>query len=357
MNSASEKWHEICFLLSGNINATATEKEFENQVVRAIEVLGWREFKGEIARQPTIQIGSQSSIRPDLIIFNQERKALVVIEVKKPAQNIAGDDTIGQLRSYMRQTKSDFGFLISNDLRIYYDGSLNPQSDSLFLEKIPFDKSSPEGSSFVENFSRDSFLRNEYVQYLQRLIKKFSQKRETNKLIDTLLSEATKEKIYQFLEMTYADFGSEIFSDALKQVIIEIKPVQVHEKQKDYPTKRLVRAEPVAKKMIQSEYSSKDFARIPFETNKETRLRHIYTVLYFMKGGHKFPSAVKETMQHFPEVQDYQTISDKCARGFAGNVDTFVQWYESGEILNRLSEKFRLSAHDYEIFQQLLESK
>ena len=107
-SSATEKWHEICFHLCDNVNPTTPEKDFENQVVRAIEVLGWREFKGEIARQPTIQIGSQSSIRPDLIIFNQERKALVVIEVKKPAQNIAGDDTIGQLRSYMRQTKSDF---------------------------------------------------------------------------------------------------------------------------------------------------------------------------------------------------------------------------------------------------------
>ena len=225
-DSVSEKWHEFCFHLSDNITPIATEKEFENQVVRAIEILGWREFKGEIARQPTVQIGRQSAIRPDLVIYNQERKALIVIEVKRPAQNIPGDDSIGQLKSYMRQMKSDFGLLIGNDLRIYYDGSLNPQSDPLHLETIPFDKNSSAGKLFVEIFNRDSFVENEYRQYLEGKIKKFNQKREISRLIEILLSEATKEKIGKFLEMTYADFGSEIYSAAMKEVSIDIRRIQ-----------------------------------------------------------------------------------------------------------------------------------
>ena len=48
MNDYSEKWDEICFLLSDNIKQSLLERDFENQVVRAIEVLGWREFKNEI---------------------------------------------------------------------------------------------------------------------------------------------------------------------------------------------------------------------------------------------------------------------------------------------------------------------
>lgn len=225
-NSASEKWHEVCFLLSDNVNQTSTEKEFENQVVRAIEVLGWREFKGEIERQPTVQMGRQSAIRPDLIIYNRERKALIVIEVKRPAQNIRGDDSIGQLLSYMRQMKADFGFLIGNDLRIYYDGSRNPQSDPLLLEKFSFDKNSSAGISFVEMFNRDSFLKNEYAQYLEVKIKGFNQKREINKLIGILLSDVTKEKINKFLETEYSDFGSEICSMAMEEVAIDIRRVQ-----------------------------------------------------------------------------------------------------------------------------------
>jgi hypothetical protein len=225
-NSLSERWHEFCFLLSDNISATATEKEFENQVVRAIEVLGWREFKGEIERQPTVKMGRQGILRPDLIIYNQKHKALIVIEVKRPVQNITGDDSIGQLMSYMRQMKSDFGLLIGTDLRVYYDGSLNPQSDPLLLEKIPFDKNSSSGESFVENFNRDSFLENEYKQYLEGKIKKFSQKKEIEKLIETLVSEETKQEINRFLEKLYPDFGPETYSAAMKEVSIDIKRIQ-----------------------------------------------------------------------------------------------------------------------------------
>jgi len=76
-----------------------------------------------------------------------------------------------------------------------------------------------------------------------------------------------------------------------------------------------------------------------------------------MKQGFDFPSATHQTLKLFPEVQDYQTISDKCGRGFAGSVDTFVSWFSSRQILNKLVEKFSLSDHDYSIFKELLRQK
>ena len=72
-----KKWDEICFLLSDNINQNLSERDFENQVVRAIEVLGWREFKNEIERQPTIQLGREGTLRPDLIIYGNDKKSLI----------------------------------------------------------------------------------------------------------------------------------------------------------------------------------------------------------------------------------------------------------------------------------------
>lgn len=324
-NSASEKWYEICFHLSDNINPATTEKDFENQVVRAIEVLGWREFKREIARQPTIQIGSQLSIRPDLIIFNQEPKPLIVIEVKKSAQNIARDDTIGQLRSYMRQTKSDFGFLISNELRIYYDGSLNPQSDSLLLEKIPFDKSSPAGRLFVENFSRDSFMRNDYLNYLQGCINKFSQKRETNKLIDILLSEATKEKIHQFLEVTYADFGSEIYSAALKEVSIEINRLQNHYKQPSELFKKRPKTLQQNRSLGRKGYDQLTDYLIP-------AIRLIKTGLNHTDAFHQIAKKLGVT---------YQTVNAQCTVRL-GHISTeqFVELIKSNKIKSFLKQIF-----------------
>jgi hypothetical protein len=93
---------------------------------------------------------------------------------------------------------------------------------------------------------------------------------------------------------------------------------------------------------------------IPFDSHVQTRLRHIYGVLYFMKQGLDFPSATHQTLKLFPEVQDYQTISDKCARGFAGNVETFISWFHSRKMLDRLVGKFSLSDHDANIFKKLL---
>src|SRR4030042_3124588 len=150
MNNYSEMWAEFCFLLSRNISLNTSEKDYENQVMRAIEVLGWREFKNEIERQPNVQIGREGTLRPDLIIYGNDRRALIVVEVKRPSENITRDNIMGQLRSYMRQMRADIGFLIGADLRIFYDGQSNPHSDPLLLEKIDFEESSEEGINFLQ---------------------------------------------------------------------------------------------------------------------------------------------------------------------------------------------------------------
>jgi hypothetical protein len=79
---------------------------------------------------------------------------------------------------------------------------------------------------------------------------------------------------------------------------------------------------------------------LDFDNSARETLRQIYSVLYFMKC-HKadFPAAVLATMKVF-DVKDYQTVCDKCARRFAGTVDTFKTFYEDGEIQQRLNDKF-----------------
>jgi hypothetical protein len=224
----------------------------------------------------------------------------------------------------MRQTKSDFGFLISNELRIYYDGSLNPQSDSLLLEKIPFDKNSPAGRLFVENFSRDSFLRNEYVQYLEGWIKKFSQKREINKLVEILLSEATKGKIYQFLEMTYADFGSEIYSAALKEVSIEVKRPQIIEKH----------APELPKKPPKTLQLNK-----PVRKGYEQLTDYLIPAIRLIKSGVQHPDAFRRIADNLGVSK--QTAQAECTvRLDHISTDKFVELINTGKIKSVLKEKF-----------------
>jgi hypothetical protein len=363
MNDYSEKWDEICFLLSDNIKQSLLERDFENQVVRAIEVLGWREFKNEIERQPTVQLGREGTLRPDLIIYGNDRKSLIVVEVKRPVEDISRDYVIGQLRSYMRQMKSDFGFLMGSNLRVFYDGPLNPHSDPILLERIEFEKQSEKGITFVRLFNKESLAENRHDEYLKSKLHKFNKKREVSSLIQKLISFEIKQKVVGYLRNEFPDTDDETFSDALQQVRIEIsrkeeikQQITATEKQKRTPRRKIVRHQIKRSnhQSIESVSTSAKIASIPFESHLEIRLRHIYGVLYFMKQGLDFPTATHQTLKLFPEVQDYQTISDKCARGFACNVDTFISWFSSGQMLNKLVEKFNLSDHDHQIFKELL---
>lgn len=131
-----DTWEEICFILSKNVNQNIAEKEFENEVIRAIEKLGWLEYRGDIKKQPSLTLGRQSSIRPDIVIYGQQNEALIVVEVKRPVEDLSRYDSIEQLKSYMRQVKADFGLLIGRDIRIYYDGVSNPQNEPLLLDSV-----------------------------------------------------------------------------------------------------------------------------------------------------------------------------------------------------------------------------
>ncbi len=363
MNDYAEIWDEICFLLSDNIKQSLSERDFENQVVRSLEVLGWREFKNEIQRQPSIQLGREGVLRPDLIIYDEDKKPLIVVEVKRPVEDISKDYVIGQLRSYMRQIKSDFGFLIGSDLRVFYDGQENPYSDPILLEKIEFKKQIEQGIAFVELFNKESMKENKYIKYLKDKLHKFNKKKEVNSLIHKLTSFEIKQKIIGFLRNEYPDTDDETFSEALQKINIQISQKVEHEQKtitentrektfnKDlaYRSKKYVKSQ-TNDKVI----SSEKIAMIPFESHLERRFRHIYGVLYYLNQNHDFPSATHQTLKLFPEVKDYQTISDACARRFAGKVDTFVHWFQTKQILSKLREKLDLSDNDYKIFKKLL---
>ena len=212
-----ETWKEICFILSGQINIS--ESVYEQKVIMALEKMGWSQFQGEINQQPSLPVGSHSTIRPDIVIYRPKGNALVAIEVKKPADKITGFE---QLKSYMRQTKSDFGLLVGEEIRVYYDGRGNPHSEPLQLEKISFKPDSSAGQRFVEIFTKSNFLDENYRSYLEKKISRFNEKQEIDKLRKNICSDATKEKIVEFLTSEYAESGQDIVSEAMKDLKLKL---------------------------------------------------------------------------------------------------------------------------------------
>jgi len=219
-----ELWEEICFLLFDNVSSNITEKDFESNVIRSIEKLGWREFKKEIKRQPIIPIGRQGSLRPDVAIYNSTGEAVIVIEIKRPTEDISKDDSINQLKSYMRQLKSDFGLLIGKEIRIYYDGNLNPQPEPLLVDKISYDKTSQKGIKFSEIFHKDNFILNLHEDFLKEKISKFNKQREIEKLTKIITSNTMKDKIIDFLKNELTDFSDDVFMAAIDNLKIQIIP-------------------------------------------------------------------------------------------------------------------------------------
>lgn len=217
-----EIWHEICFLLSDNINTKILEKDFESQIVRAIEKLGWREFTGEVKRQPELKIGRSINIRPDIAIYGVNNEALVMIEVKRPTENISKEEPADQLISYMLQTQAEFGLLIGSSIRLFYNGKENPQRRPILLDRIPFDNQSEEGLRFVSIFERDTFLKRKNKEYINLLIERFIAGRNIKKLKEIILGEDTRLKIISYLKSEFSEYGSDVIEGAFSDLKIDI---------------------------------------------------------------------------------------------------------------------------------------
>lgn len=77
-----EIWKELCFHLSDKINPNINENIFEQKVLFTLEkLLGWSQFKGEIKVKPSLQIGSQNFITPDIVVYTPDNKTVVVLEM------------------------------------------------------------------------------------------------------------------------------------------------------------------------------------------------------------------------------------------------------------------------------------
>ena len=155
---AQEIWAEICFLLSEDLPPNISESLFEQRVLLVLEKLGWSQFRKQIELHPSLPIGRQATIEPDIVMLDEQGRPQIVVEVKRPAEPIAETRYTQQLTSYMRQTKAQYGLLVGSEVRIYYDGPANPSPDPLLLESIQFRHDSSKGLDFVSFLEHAQFL-------------------------------------------------------------------------------------------------------------------------------------------------------------------------------------------------------
>jgi hypothetical protein len=216
-----EVWNEICFILSDSVKKDIAEKDFENQVVRAIEKLGWSEYAGEIKRQPELQIG-RGTVRPDIVLYDSNRRAVVALEVKRPLEDLSKEEPAGQLKSYMLQLKCEFGLLVGSSIRLFYDGKENPQQDPLLLSRIPFEKDLEKGRTLVSIFKKPDFLKQRYGKQIRQLIRDFTAGRNIRRLKQKLEEKETKRQVFEFLRTEFSEYGADVVEGAMKDLKIDL---------------------------------------------------------------------------------------------------------------------------------------
>lgn len=104
----------------------------------------------EIDSQRPVQMGSTPKY-PDIIIKNQNED-LYVVELKQLTLHKGQE----QLISYLNQLKVNIGVLVCNNLYIY-DFDYTAKENAYSVLEIPFVPDNPNGSRFVELFSKGNF--------------------------------------------------------------------------------------------------------------------------------------------------------------------------------------------------------
>lgn len=221
-----EKWNEIAFLLSENLQENLRESDFEQNVIQALRVLDWKAFLGDFQIRPQVQLGSSRWITPDFVVNSSDKKKLFVIEIKNPNLPLKTEFQ-QQLFSYMRQLRLQFGILIGEVIQIFYDGDLTNYDDPVLLDTIEFKRDIVKGEKFVELFSKESFSFNSLETYTKNSLKKISRRADQKVLKQKILSQDYQSQILNLIKEDFLnDYDAELIDKVIQEISVNISSTQ-----------------------------------------------------------------------------------------------------------------------------------
>ena len=197
----TEKWNEICFHLFENIKSDISERDYENNVIKALTVLEWKEFSGNVEIRPSIRIGANNRITPDFVIRSNDEERLFVIEIKQPNLPL-NSNFQQQLFSYMRQLKLEYGILIGQRIQIFYDG-FSGQENPILLENIEFKRENKKAIEFVNVFSKSTFNKTSLENYKSKSLERIKRKNNSKKLKEKILTDSFQEKVRELIKQEF----------------------------------------------------------------------------------------------------------------------------------------------------------
>lgn len=158
----NDNWIEIVDTLKPYIYNNSTEVKYQQEIENCLKFLGWRSSNKTMQSQVSINIGNRNSLRPDIILF-KENKPVLPIEIKRPCNTCKGSQK-SQLQSYMRQLRLNIGLYVGENMQLYYD---NPDDldDPICVFVAELDKENKNGIVLCDLLSYGRFEINKIEEF------------------------------------------------------------------------------------------------------------------------------------------------------------------------------------------------
>jgi hypothetical protein len=214
-----EKWKQFVYPLIEDRKQEVDEETYHIHIENQLIPFGWAPWRDEIKHKPNLKIGNRKSIQPDILVVRDGEEQFV-IEVKRPTHMQQGEN-IDQLESYMRQLKLKVGIYIGEHLEIFYD---KPDSKHVVsVLRIPLELEEKRGSRFVELFSKESFSKDEIVDFCEERIQEIQRQNSLNEIKESLIADA-QTQIEESLKPYLIDkYGSSFSEDEIKGMLATMR--------------------------------------------------------------------------------------------------------------------------------------
>lgn len=185
-------WNEIVSEYNDNLNC---KEEIVQKTWEVLFKLCFGYSKAEIDSQRSVKMGVMTK-RADIVITNSAED-LFVVELKRHVLHEGQE----QLFSYLNQLKIDLGILVCDKLYIY-DYDYTAKENSYSVLEIPFIQDNPNGSRFVELFSKDNFDK----QKIKDFIKECNENKDiVNEIKNEITSNLASELLKKYFKEKYTE--------------------------------------------------------------------------------------------------------------------------------------------------------
>lgn len=280
-------WNEICFLIDRYRQTDSDERYFQIEAENIFEKLGWSRYKGEITSQQVINVGSAHTVRPDIVISDGSER-IFTVELKRPNAGFI-DRNADQLISYMRLLRLNFGLLLGDSIRVFYDVPTDKE-DPIEIINIPFEENNSDGVKLLEIIARQNYSSQKLTEYCERRVELIDAKRNAGEIINMLCSKEGNDYISKIVKQSIAETKSEDIAD------IVVKDLSFYACRKDRqsaPKNDAITTFDQAHPYVTSQRSEREHYR-KYKWNPNER---VASLELHPRDGESFQDYVKRTMQ------------------------------------------------------------